>query len=65
MIGSDHSPILVVCNSKVVSYKRAFKRWLGKEWLPETVERGWNWIRKFCNSIFMDRIANCRNSISW
>lgn len=67
MIGSDHRLLLVDSSPKFVSYKRTFrfnKNWLGKG-LPEAVDRGWSRTKKIRISVFMDKIMNCRNSISW
>ncbi|XP_010431327.1 PREDICTED: uncharacterized protein LOC104715632 [Camelina sativa] len=68
MIGSDHSPILATCLTTIRRRQRQFrfdKRWLGKEGLVGAVESGWNRTRNFRIPGFIDKIRNCRNSISW
>ncbi|XP_010436659.1 PREDICTED: uncharacterized protein LOC104720453 [Camelina sativa] len=68
MIGFDHSPILATCLTATRRRQRQFrfdKRWLGKEGLAGAVESGWNRTRNFRIPGFVDKLRNCRNSISW
>lgn len=68
MIGPDHRSILGEFNIYRGSYKRSFrfdKRWVGKERLHEAINMEWMRTREFRSLGIMDRIANCRNSISW
>ncbi|XP_019085420.1 PREDICTED: uncharacterized protein LOC109126369 [Camelina sativa] len=68
MIGSDHCPILATCLTRVGRRLRQFrfdKRWLGKEGIGDAFESGWNRTNNFRVPGFVDKIRNCRNSISW
>ncbi|XP_010451584.1 PREDICTED: uncharacterized protein LOC104733725 [Camelina sativa] len=68
MIGSDHSPILATCLKTARRCHRQFrfdKRWLGKEGITAVVESGWNRTKNFRIPGFVDKIRNCRNSLSW
>ncbi|XP_010462868.1 PREDICTED: uncharacterized protein LOC109125019 [Camelina sativa] len=68
MIGSDHCPILATCLKTHIKRNRQFrfdKCWLGKDGLSGAVESGWNRTINFRPTGFVDKIKNCRNSISW
>ncbi|XP_010451888.1 PREDICTED: uncharacterized protein LOC104734080 [Camelina sativa] len=68
MIGSDHRPIIASCELFGGRRFRQFrfdKRWMGKEGFSGAVEMGWNRTRNFRIPGFVDKIRNCRNSISW
>ncbi|XP_010469706.1 PREDICTED: uncharacterized protein LOC104749719 [Camelina sativa] len=68
MIGSDHRPILASCAKADGRHFRQFrfdKRWMGKEGFSGAVESGWNRTKNFRVPMFVDKIKNCRNSISW
>lgn len=68
MIGSNHRPVLATCEVALIRAKRQFrfdKRWVGKEGLIEAIDFGWNKTYNFRTPVFVDKIKNCRNSISW
>ncbi|XP_019097444.1 PREDICTED: uncharacterized protein LOC109131210 [Camelina sativa] len=68
MVGSDHCPILATCLKTAPRQFRQFrfdKRWLGKDGLLGAVESGWARTNNFRVPAFVDKIRNCRNSISW
>ncbi|CAA7014686.1 unnamed protein product [Microthlaspi erraticum] len=67
MIGSDHRPILATLDSKVTKRRQQFrfdKRWIGREGLLESIEKGWKNFHGEVSPSLVDRIHSCRHEIS-
>ena len=67
MIGSDHRPIVVSIDNKVLKFRRQFwfdKQWIGKDGLMESITRGWNSRSGRGEVGVVEKIHNCRQEIS-
>ncbi|XP_010430894.1 PREDICTED: uncharacterized protein LOC104715153 [Camelina sativa] len=67
MVASDHKPMLAYIGAKHPKGKRRFvfdRRWIGKEGLMSTISSGWGADGQNGQGLFVDKVVNCRQSIS-
>lgn len=71
MVGSDHRPIVAYLEDKIQKRRGQFrfdKRWIGKDGLMESIEKGWGNLiggdSRGTSKDFVSKIINCRHDIS-
>ena len=68
LVGSDHRPVVAFLEEKVPGRKRGQfrfdKRWIGQEWLMESIVSGWTENQEGRSEDFITKIGNCRHEIS-